>query len=205
MASQQILKFLADQNRPFNANDIAQNVDKEFGKSAVQKALDKLVGQHKVMVKAYGKQNIYCIVQSDATSDMPEQVRRLNRQINEMTAELEKGGDQLKLTMTELNRLQGTKSLGEVRCEYKELTAQIEALKEKLSQYDDGNAETVSDEERNAVLQEREKIIKEYKKRKRLCMDIVDAIMEGYPKTKKQLMEEVGIETDEEAEFKIKE
>jgi 26S proteasome regulatory subunit (ATPase 3-interacting protein) len=41
--------------------------------------------------------------------------------------------------------------------------------------------------------------VKEYKKRKRICSEIIDSILEGYPKTKKHLIEEVGLETDEEA------
>jgi 26S proteasome regulatory subunit (ATPase 3-interacting protein) len=38
-----VLKYLKDQNRPYSANDIMQNLHKEFGKTAVQKALDYLV------------------------------------------------------------------------------------------------------------------------------------------------------------------
>ena len=38
----------------------------------------------------------------------------------------------------------------------------------------------------------------EWRKRKRIATDIVDAVMEGYPKRKKDLYEEVGLETDEE-------
>ncbi|RZF45678.1 hypothetical protein LSTR_LSTR017518, partial [Laodelphax striatellus] len=47
------------------------------------------------------------------------------------------------------------------------------------------------------VKEERAKHVKEYRKRKRLCMDILNAIMEGYQGSKKTLMEEIGIETDE--------
>ena len=42
-------------------------------------------------------------------------------------------------------------------------------------------------------------MIKEWRKRKRLTTDILDAILEGYPKKKKDLFEEVGIETDDDA------
>ena len=41
-----------------------------------------------------------------------------------------------------------------------------------------------------------------YKKRKRMCMEIIDGIMEGFPKTKQKLMEDIEIETDEAAGFK---
>lgn len=36
-------KYLFDQNRPYSATDIHMNLHKEFGKTAIQKALDMLV------------------------------------------------------------------------------------------------------------------------------------------------------------------
>lgn len=35
-----------------------------------------------------------------------------------------------------------------------------------------------------------------------MCMEIIDGIMEGFPKTKQKLMEDIEIETDEAAGFK---
>lgn len=34
-------------------------------------------------------------------------------------------------------------------------------------------------------------------------MDIVDSIMDGYPKSKKKLVEDIGMETDDQAGFKL--
>ena len=42
-----------------------------------------------------------------------------------------------------------------------------------------------------------------YLKRKRMCMNIIDGIMEGFPKTKQKLMEDIEIETDEATGFKL--
>jgi len=38
-----VLGYLRSQNRPYSVNDIVQNLHKEHGKTAVQKAVDKLV------------------------------------------------------------------------------------------------------------------------------------------------------------------
>lgn len=38
-----VLDYLKAQNRPYSVNDIVLNLHKEHGKTAVQKALDKLV------------------------------------------------------------------------------------------------------------------------------------------------------------------
>lgn len=36
-----------------------------------------------------------------------------------------------------------------------------------------------------------------------MCTDMLDAIMEGYPKTKKALIADIGLETDEEVGFNV--
>ena len=47
--------------------------------------------------------------------------------------------------------------------------------------------------------------VKEWRKRKRWANDMVDSIMEGYPKKRKVLLEEIGVEDDEAAKLDIKE
>lgn len=51
--------------------------------------------------------------------------------------------------------------------------------------------------------QERDKKLQEFYKRKRLSLNMIDAIMEGYPKSKQKLIEDTEIETDEAAGFDI--
>lgn len=43
-----------------------------------------------------------------------------------------------------------------------------------------------------------------FHKRKRMCLRVVDTVVETYPKTKKMLMDEMQIETDEQVNFNIK-
>jgi hypothetical protein len=47
-------------------------------------------------------------------------------------------------------------------------------------------------------------IWQEWRRRKRLCLDVVDNIMESYEKSKRILLEDIGIETDEEAGVDVK-
>ena len=44
-------KYLRDQNRPYSINDILLNLHKEHGKTALQKAIDVLVVEGKVIEK----------------------------------------------------------------------------------------------------------------------------------------------------------
>merc|ERR1712178_457547 len=78
--------------------------------------------------------------------------------------------------------------------ELKSMDSQVNQLK--------NNANTVSPEERTQIMTLRGKYVKEWRKRKRIAMDISNAVLEGYPKSKKEFFEEVGIETDEEYNVK---
>ena len=42
----------------------------------------------------------------------------------------------------------------------------------------------------------KEKTVTESRKRKRICVDMLDAISDTYPKGKKALIEEIGVEPD---------
>ena len=54
-----VLEYLRQQNRPYSATDIFNNLHKEFGKTAVTKSLESLAAANKIMEKTYGKQKVY--------------------------------------------------------------------------------------------------------------------------------------------------
>lgn len=69
-------------------------------------------------------------------------------------------------------------------------------LQAKLNGYSQKRA-PVSASDVTKVRQMKDKTVSEWRKRKRMCCDMLDAILEGYPKGKKALYEEVGIEVDD--------
>ncbi|KXJ72872.1 hypothetical protein RP20_CCG016990, partial [Aedes albopictus] len=44
-----------------------------------------------------------------------------------------------------------------------------------------------------------------YRKRKRICTEMIGHIMEGYPKSKQHLLEDIGVETDEAVGWRLAE
>ncbi|XP_025837439.1 homologous-pairing protein 2 homolog [Agrilus planipennis] len=204
MASEEIYEFLKSQNRPYSANDILQNVGKDHNKSAVLKSLDKLVHKNKVIEKVYGKQKIYCIAQDETTDPqkLNEELREIDRQITEVSTKLKDVENNLQAHTAQITSLQGKMTTEEAKLQKKKLEDEIQDMKSRLKELTE-NAKPLSDSEKNKIIKEYELYEKEYKKRKRMCMDIVDTIMESYPKTKKHLLEDIGIETDEDVEFKL--
>lgn len=99
-----------------------------------------------------------------------------------------------------LRALLGAPTTAEAKEQLVKLEEKVETLRTKLAKLSE-NTVLVSPGERTKTKTEHEKLLKEYRKRKRTCMDIINAIMEGYPKSKKALMEEVGMETDEDVKM----
>ncbi|XP_059094693.1 homologous-pairing protein 2 homolog [Tigriopus californicus] len=61
----------------------------------------------------------------------------------------------------------------------------------------------ISREDKRKLEESHESAVKEWRKRKRICLSITDAILESYPKPKKALFEDIGIETDEDVGAKV--
>uniref|UniRef100_A0A1B6JQP9 Homologous-pairing protein 2 homolog n=1 Tax=Homalodisca liturata TaxID=320908 RepID=A0A1B6JQP9_9HEMI len=200
MATEGVFKYMQSTNRPYSANDIVQNMHKEFGKAVVQKALDDLVAQGSICEKIYGKQKIYCVKQPDNNATGDSELKDLESKTDTVTENYKNVEQQVKEAESSLRELLAAPTTLEAKEQLAELEKKVETLMAKLAKLSQ-NTVLVSAEERNRIKIDHERLVKEYKKRKRLCMDVINAIMEGYPKSKKALMEEVGIETDEEVKM----
>ncbi|KAK0084132.1 hypothetical protein PV325_007590 [Microctonus aethiopoides] len=196
MANEIVYDFLKNHVRPYNVNDVIGNLPKEIGKSAVQKALDYLVKKEKIFEKTYGKQKIYCFKQ-DNKKDAYELMRidrELESHAQELTNRLQHLEKEVKCREEVLEKLKSTPSLKEVTRLRDECKVRTEALEKKLQDLTELNkGQDLSQNKINA-----DKLLDKYSrdcaKRKRLCTDILDAIMEGYPGTKKELYNDIGIE-----------
>ncbi|XP_009992489.1 PREDICTED: homologous-pairing protein 2 homolog [Chaetura pelagica] len=84
-----------------------------------------------------------------------------------------------------------------------EMAKEIEALRKDCASYTEKLEKIkcatnhVTPEEKEQVCREQQLFRREWRRRKRMATELLDAILEGYPKSKKQFFEEVGIETDE--------
>ncbi|CAH1958566.1 unnamed protein product [Acanthoscelides obtectus] len=205
MAQDAVLSFLEEHNRPFSIHDIIGGVKGkgEFGKAAVQKALDALVNKGKVKEKLYGKQKVYHIAQNvgPTGNQLRETLLEMDRRTNEISVELKEVNDKLKAKSNILTEKQGKVSIADLIEKKVDIEKQLEIVKEDLIQYAD--VDPISPKRKEEVEKLYAKALTEYKKRKRMCMDVVNAILENYPKSKKQLLEDMGIETDEDVGFSL--
>ncbi|KAM3921285.1 homologous-pairing protein 2 homolog [Leptodactylus fuscus] len=193
-----ILKYLNDQNRPYSTQDVFSNLQREhgLGKTAVVKAMELLAQQGKIKEKVYGKQKIYFADQDQFPNVSDTELKSLDGQISDLSSKVQSVQQSCRQLETELKDLNSSMTTEEMLKEIKELKQECSRHQEKLQKIKSATNH-VTPEEKEKVYSERKQYSKEWRKRKRMATDIFDAILEGYPKSKKQFFEEVGIETDE--------
>ncbi|NXG78508.1 HOP2 protein, partial [Baryphthengus martii] len=99
-------------------------------------------------------------------------------------------------SLPELKDLNSSMTTAEMGREITELRKDCASYTEKLERIKSATNH-VTPEEKEKVCGEQKLYCREWRRRKRMATELLDAILEGYPKSKKQFFEEVGIETDE--------
>ncbi|XP_025424835.1 homologous-pairing protein 2 homolog isoform X1 [Sipha flava] len=192
-----VYKFMSTANRPFTGNDVFAGVQRQgIGKSAVDKALDQLVKENQVFMKLNGKQKIYCVVQPESTAEDQKEIQAIDEELMKTNQALREVERKYKQSEIEVKAIQGTCSIEEAKRKVAEMEEIVSGLRSQLDQLS-GQSGNVPEKERETVKKDYEKITKEYRKRKRMCTEILDSILENCPKSKKALFDEIGIETDE--------
>ncbi|XP_041736568.2 homologous-pairing protein 2 homolog isoform X3 [Coregonus clupeaformis] len=157
--------------------------------------MEQLAQEGKVKERTYGKQNIYFADQAQFAELSEADLKAMDSRISDLSTQVEavsQGCRQLDAELKELNSSLTTEEMSEIL----ELKAECSGYREHLEKIKSATNH-VTPEQKEKVYKERHLYVKEWKKRKRLASDMMGSILEGYPKTKKQFLEEVGVETDE--------
>ncbi|KAK6470223.1 homologous-pairing protein 2-like protein isoform X1 [Huso huso] len=199
-----ILNYLNVKNRPYSAQDVFGNLQKQhgLGKTAVVKAMELLAQQGKIREKVYGKQKIYFADQSQFTDVSDTELKSMDGKISELNSQIQGVQQDCRQLDAELRGLNSSMTTKELISEIEELKKECVESKQRLERIKNATNH-VTPEEKEKVYKERSQFVREWKKRKRLTNDIMDAVLEGYPKSKKQFLEEVGIETDEDCKVTV--
>uniref|UniRef100_A0A665VMS0 Homologous-pairing protein 2 homolog n=1 Tax=Echeneis naucrates TaxID=173247 RepID=A0A665VMS0_ECHNA len=199
-----ILAYLNEKNRPYSAQDVFCNLQKQhgLGKTAVVRAMEQLATEGRIKEKTYGKQKIYFADQAQFKDVNDADLKAMDCQISELSAEAQSLTHSCRQLDSELKELNSSLTT-------EEMMSEIRALKEECSRYRarlekiKSATNHVTPEEKEKVYKERTVYVKEWKKRKRLASDMMNAILEGYPKSKKEFLDEVGVETDEDCKVVV--
>jgi len=189
-----VLEYLSSTNRPFNINDIQNNLHNEFGKSGIVKAIENLVEANSIIEKTYGKQKIYFINQEKFGELKEEDLKKLENQIGLLYSQSQNLELELKQKESDLKHLTFIQNANEIDTNLKIIGDEIESIKKRL---DESKNCKIDPQESRKIKEEHRKIIGEWRKRKRIAKSAIDIILEGgYPEGKESLIESIGIEED---------
>ncbi|NXX74508.1 HOP2 protein, partial [Urocolius indicus] len=148
--------------------------------------------------KTYGKQKIYFADQEQLPAASDAELRGLDGDITTLSGKLQVLQQSCRQMEGELKELNGSMTTSEMAREIEELKRDCASYEEKLERMKSAtNHVTPEEKEKARSCRGQRQYCKEWRRRKRMATELLDAILEGYPKSKKQFFEEVGIETDE--------
>ena len=93
----------------------------------------------------------------------------------------------------------------DVLSELAHLSAEVSTMEKRLSDLvsASGDSRVVSREERDKVAVKRDAALNEWRRRKRMCEAVIDAVLDSYPKSKRILVDDMGVEVDEDVGVKL--
>lgn len=191
-----VFDYLVSTNRPYSVNDIVMNLHKEHGKAVVQRVLDQLVEQDKIKIKLNGKQSCYYVNQERFETCSEQELAGLDKTYSEIEEEAKLTGEKLKQTEARLRELTGSLTDGEARSQLEQLRSENKKLRERLQKLEN-NQQVISAADKAKMVKLHETSLGHWRKRKRMATEVLDSVLESWPKSKKCLYEEIGIETDE--------
>lgn len=196
-ASDAVLNYLTKQNRPYSAVDIFSNLHKKFGKTAVQRSLEKLASKGVITEKINGKQKVYAPKQDQFGEYDENEVKKIDEKIRLSQEKLKQLQETLKTQDAELRNVNSTLTTEDAKARLEDLTNKCNKYQERIKDIKSASNH-VTPEEKDKIYKEHKLYVQSWRKRKRMATEILNSILEGYPKPKKQLFEDIGIETDEE-------
>ncbi|CAF0715907.1 unnamed protein product [Brachionus calyciflorus] len=192
-----VLEYLVEQNKPFSAQDITNNLDGKLGKTVITNSLEKLAADNRIIEKLYGKQKVYMALQKIDTVNIKGQLRDLDEKIITSGAELNRiKQDNLKIE-SQLKSYGDKIPIKELESRIGDVNSEIQDLEKRIKLLKSSNVKIVSKEEKKKLDKEIEKYAKQWRKLKRIGKEMMDSILDNCNVKKKDLIEDLCIVLDE--------
>lgn len=201
-AAKIVLDFLETSNRPFSSGDVYNNLQSKIAsKTLVVKALDNLTASGAINERVNGKQKFYFAKQEGQVK--PEEMREMNLEAEKNDDIITKLKQSNAAKERQLKLLKEYIPLKQLQDEHEELTGKVAELKSKVEKIN-SKCNDVDPNEMLAMKRKHAKLVREWRKRKQMASSVIGQLLENaHGKSKKEFMESLGIETDEDLEVTI--
>lgn len=182
-----ILEYMISQNRPYSAINIFDNLHKKIKKPQVIKILDDLANENKLLRKEYN-QKIYLASQSFFPAIDENETKTLDQTIELKKKEQDEKQQILKKLQNEYRTITSKLTDDELKKKIKEKIQYLEETQCKLKKYQCGEYNRVPDEEVKLKEKNYENVKNNYKKVRKICIDIVDGFCEAMEMKRSEVM-----------------
>lgn len=171
-------------------------------KTAVERSLASLVEDGLVNKKEYGKAKIFLLRQD--TLDLPDDIESASTdaQLHDLTSQLQTLSQELSQKRERIAHLKSQYTLDDAMQRLTKLREDLETKQERRQRLGDGSA-LMSKQDKLQLDMGYFRVRAAWKKYLKLVRDIVDQIAEASGKKRGELYEEIGIETDEDANVNL--
>jgi 26S proteasome regulatory subunit (ATPase 3-interacting protein) len=198
-----IKDYMLKANRPYSHLQVFENLHKAVKKASVPKILEALEKEGVLKAFAFGKTVLYSANQANFPPLDQKELDAMDQQIENLTEELRALKETAGPIVAEVLRLESEPTNAALDGEIARLEAEMVAKRERLDKLASG-VKLISEEEVQKTKTALRLAVKEWRTRRRACMDMVDAAL-GEESTQKpaQFMADHGIDTDEDAGVSI--
>jgi 26S proteasome regulatory subunit (ATPase 3-interacting protein) len=185
--------YLRKMNRPYSIINIFDNLHGKIKKPDLQKVLDNLVKDKKIIEKEFGKCLVYWYNQAliEVNQDRLEDEKEKYTSAKERHDQLRKSLQELKAKLAVLEKVPTTESYKE---QIKKCDQEIPILEDKLARYKNKSEPMVSPE----LIHDLEFKLSDFEKlrakRKKIFTNIIDSLLESTGLARKKLFEKIGLE-----------
>lgn len=215
-AKRLVLQYMRQQNRPYSVQQVLDNLHKRVPKGTLERVMGALVASGEgLLSKDYGKARIFFPDQgqllgsggtgtgeqaeaSGATLEgLAEDNDALREQVKELVARERALRAELSRLAAEPTDVELPALLQQMESSREEKQARLQGLLEQ-GQGADANPNALRD-----AIRQFNGMREGWFRRRGLCMDALDLLAEGMDRKRSELLEELGLETDEDAGVKL--
>lgn len=217
-AKRLVLQYMRQQNRPYSVQQVLDNLHKRVPKGTLERVMGALVASGEgLLSKDYGKARIFFPDQgqllgsggtgtgeqaeaSGATLEgLAEDNDALREQVKELVARERALRAELSRLAAEPTDAELPALLQQMESSREEKQARLQGLLAQGQQgADDANPNALRD-----AIRQFNGMREGWFRRRGLCMDALDLLAEGMDRKRSELLEELGLETDEDAGVKL--
>ena len=193
-----MIAYMRRENRPFNHKNVVDGLAGKYGTALVKRTLARLAEEGTLKVKQYKKALIYVVNQDSFDKPSDEELAAMDVQIKELKEEISALDSDIVNLAGRNKFLNDQMSNEDLAADVERLREEAEAKRAKLESLQSSDRELLTE----AAIDKLEILYRNahraWKKRKRMVKDCIDLICDQSGKKPKDMMEVMGIETDEE-------